>query len=1079
MRAHVMQNEIVQYCLIIALCVFVTIMPVSATSFNLVNTSIYQGTSVFIGEQDLNFTSTQNYFTEQTSFQPTIPSTVLVLQELKTLSSRQIPPETGGTDLSAGTACSLNKQSGGALQRISPQEEDEKILAVQEYIKKNNLSWTAGKTSVSNLTPAAYATLRGLKHPATGESYPVRSIMSTASLSMITLPESFDWRDNGGNWTTPIRDQGYCGSCWAFGSTATFESFWKRIYNTPDINPDFAEQYLVSCDSDDYGCDGGDNWALGYFVNKTGRSGGVGTVVESDYTYTGTDTTCKDLTGKTRYTVPEGGSWSHLAGDCVIDSVDNTKQAIYTYGPVNAYIYATDNFMDYTSGIFEDPSWIDGGPCDTNHVVDLVGWGHDPVKNKDYWIVKNSWGAYWGEDGWFRIYTDQCRIGEGVAYLAYPGSIVPVAYFTASPTYGTAPLTVKFTDSSTNTPISWNWSFGDGSLVNVTMQNPVHTYPVAGTYTVSLNATNAAGSNISTRTGYITVIAPVANFSASPTSGTAPLTVQFNDTSSGLPTSWNWNFGDGATSTLQNLSHVYSNSGYYTASLTILDSFGSTNTTSKEITVIAASDNNTFGINGTETNAGIITINTTQTASNGTVVTLSNNDTVITLTGLDANRWESFVIITDGVSQSPNIMSGNITGIVATTEPIIADLGGDIGEVEISIVLNLDTMPEPDAQLLQELVKNSSVEIRAAFQQAALNNHLTIKEIAYIVNLLKDNFLYTNPATIKMAINADWVITRIGGNPATIADKGAYLLAHKTEVEQKVKIFRNADNGSTEILTTQYMSYTDPKAYFEAESPHGLSTFGFASVDAVSTPDSGSDSGGGDDGMPPPVSDSGVTQTEIVNVGGGSAVTRAEMTGTGLGKNLVITAFPRSNLPLTIAPPLTTVYQYLSITTSTITGTVSQTTLDFSVPQSWITEHGFTIGDIVMMHYADGQWQTLDTYFISQKSGNVFYRAISPGLSYFAIAYQKGGTNMTSFTPVPTTLAPVGTSVTGTPSPVPITPKETQTVPPAPVAASVEETPLSMIIIGVIGAIAIIIGAFLVRRWWIRRQNPALFREYD
>jgi len=193
----------------------------------------------------------------------------------------------------------------------------------------------------------------------------------------------------------------------------------------------------------------------------------------------------------------------------------------------------------------------------------------------------------------------------------------------------------------------------------------------------------------------------------------------------------------------------------------------------------------------------------------------------------------------------------------------------------------------------------------------------------------------------------------------------------------------------------------------------------------------------------------------------------------------VITAMPRSNLPTNMAPPPTTVYQYLSITSSTITGVVNQTALDFSVPQSWLTEHGFTMGDIVMMRNVDGQWQTLDTYFVSEKGGNVFYRAFTTGFSYFAIAYQKGGTNMTSFTPVPTTLAMVGAPVTVSPSPVPITPKETQTVPPAPVASPEEGTPLTIIIVGVVGVIAIITGAFLVRRWWIRRQSPVLFREYD
>jgi PGF-pre-PGF domain-containing protein len=244
--------------------------------------------------------------------------------------------------------------------------------------------------------------------------------------------------------------------------------------------------------------------------------------------------------------------------------------------------------------------------------------------------------------------------------------------------------------------------------------------------------------------------------------------------------------------------------------------------------------------------------------------------------------------------------------------------------------------------------------------------------------------------------------------------------------------------------------------------------------------DSGGDSSNsGDDSSTPFTSTPSVIQTETVNVGGGSAVARAEMTGTGLGKNLVITAMQQSSLPSTIAPPLTTVFQYLSITSSTITGAISKITFDFSVPQSWLTEHGFTTGDIVMMHYVDGQWQTLETQFMSEKSGKVYYRATTTGLSYFAIAYHKDGTNMGTITPVPSTLVKGGPSVTDTPLPVSITSKVTQNVTPSMVTSPVKGTPLTIIIIGIVGAIAIIIGAFFVRRWWIRRQNPALFQDYD
>ncbi|GAA1253586.1 phytase [Arthrobacter pascens] len=166
-----------------------------------------------------------------------------------------------------------------------------------------------------------------------------------------------------------------------------------------------------------------------------------------------------------------------------------------------------------------------------------------------------------------------------------PGGTAPVASFTASPTSGTVPLAVNFTDTSTGGPTAWAWEFGDGETA--TVQNPSHTYTAAGTYTARLTATNAAGSTSSTRT--ITVdppggTAPVASFTASPTSGTVPLAVSFTDTSTGNPTSWAWEFGDGETATVQNPSHTYATAGTYTARLTATNAAGSTSST-RTITV--------------------------------------------------------------------------------------------------------------------------------------------------------------------------------------------------------------------------------------------------------------------------------------------------------------------------------------------------------------------------------------------------------------------------------------------------------------------------------------------------------------
>ena len=167
----------------------------------------------------------------------------------------------------------------------------------------------------------------------------------------------------------------------------------------------------------------------------------------------------------------------------------------------------------------------------------------------------------------------------GTTTTASPTPVpAPVASFTGTPLTGTAPLTVRFTDLSANSPTLWAWNFGDGNTTNATVQNPVHTYAAPGNYTVSLTASNSGGNNTFTRTNYIQVTAPlpVANFTGTPLSGTSPLTVQFTDRSINSPTSWVWNFGDGSTlSTAQNPSHTYSSVGLYTVSLNATNAAGS------------------------------------------------------------------------------------------------------------------------------------------------------------------------------------------------------------------------------------------------------------------------------------------------------------------------------------------------------------------------------------------------------------------------------------------------------------------------------------------------------------------------
>lgn len=183
------------------------------------------------------------------------------------------------------------------------------------------------------------------------------------------------------------------------------------------------------------------------------------------------------------------------------------------------------------------------------------------------------------------------------------------ANFTGTPTTGCAPLNVSFTDASTGSPTSWSWTFGDGGTS--TAQNPSYSYAAAGTYTVTLTVGNGTCQNTLTRTNYVTVSAvPVAAFTGAPTSGTAPLAVTFTNQSTGNPTSYSWNFGDGGTSTAASPTYSYATPGTYTVTLTATNSCGSdqeikTNyiTVSAATWVTITSDNFETGM-GTYTDGG-------------------------------------------------------------------------------------------------------------------------------------------------------------------------------------------------------------------------------------------------------------------------------------------------------------------------------------------------------------------------------------------------------------------------------------------------------------------------------------------
>lgn len=172
----------------------------------------------------------------------------------------------------------------------------------------------------------------------------------------------------------------------------------------------------------------------------------------------------------------------------------------------------------------------------------------------------------------------------------------PTARFTADKTQGPMPLTVRFSDISIPgaAPITaWLWNFGDGATS--ILQHPVHTYNAVGSYSVSLRVTTNLGSNTLTRQSYImvqeAVFPPIADFSAAPTSGNAPLTVTFTDTSrpgTAPITQWAWEFGDGSLHSAQNPIHTYNIPGVYTVSLKVTTVIGTDTKIATNLIQVAA-----------------------------------------------------------------------------------------------------------------------------------------------------------------------------------------------------------------------------------------------------------------------------------------------------------------------------------------------------------------------------------------------------------------------------------------------------------------------------------------------------------
>ncbi len=245
---------------------------------------------------------------------------------------------------------------------------------------------------------------------------------------------------------------------------------------------------------------------------------------------------------------------------------DAVVKVDFSGSPASGSAPLTVSFRDLSSGIptkwywdFGDGSSSDGQ--NPTHVYETDGY---------YSVTLTASNAYNSASATKKDYIKITPVSE------------IVADFSASPQSGQVPLSVKFNDLSTGIPTSWNWDFGDGSTSK--LQNPTHEYTNVGLYTVRLTASNSAGSSVITKAGFINAYSGglKAAFTADPQSGQAPLSVAFIDQSSGNPTIWAWDFGDGVTDSVKNPVHIYENKGYYTVSLKIKNNDGLNNTLKRE-----------------------------------------------------------------------------------------------------------------------------------------------------------------------------------------------------------------------------------------------------------------------------------------------------------------------------------------------------------------------------------------------------------------------------------------------------------------------------------------------------------------
>ncbi len=443
--------------------------------------------------------------------------------------------------------------------------------------------------------------------------------------------------------------------------------------------------------------------------------------------------------------------------------------------------------------------------------------------------------------------TNACGTSTSQEMITINTLTAPMAGFSASTTTGCAPMAVQFNDSSSANTSSWNWTFEGGTPATSTAQNPSVTFAAPGTYTVTLEATNAAGSSSISEMDYIVVAdVPASDF----TSTIMDSSVQFNNASNNA-TNYSWTFGDGNTSTEANPNHTYATDGEYTVVLSAINSCG-TVTSTQQIIITSAPIAN-FGANVTSgcsplsidfINYSSTNTNTWNWTFNGGTPSTSNDQNpsviyntpgtytvsleVVNAAGTDVFTQTSYII----VESTPNIgFSSNISGSMVNfnnTSSNAISYSWDFGDGNYSNAVNPMHTYAADGDYTVILTANNACGAVMSTQDITVT---TLPLAGFTADL---NFACA-PSTVNYtnlsSPNAtEWNWTFEGGTPATSTDQNP-IVSYATPGVYSVTLVSSNSAGSNSAMQTDFIVIEDlPTASYSANVDMTSMTFNNTSI---------------------------------------------------------------------------------------------------------------------------------------------------------------------------------------------------------------------------------------------------------